>query len=395
METSMRSGSRSLGVDDNPGLVAAQQPAWRDHPALPECREQLRASDALVRTDDLATLTRGLTRVAAGEAYVLQAGDCAEDFRECRPVDARAKLANLERLADLLTIRTGAQVLRIGRIGGQFAKPRSADTQVHEGRVIPVFRGHIVNGEEPSEEARRHDPRRLIQAYRAAHAVSQEVDRRRVGLAAGPWTSHEALVIDYEAPLLRTDDRTGETFLGSTHLPWIGERTRQENGAHVRMLSEVANPVGCKVGPTASPESVVRICELLDPQRRDGRLVLIPRMGRDAVSDHLPAVVRAVAAAGHRVIWLIDPMHGNTVRTSGGLKTRRLTDIAAEMNQARGVLEAQGQHPGGLHLEVAADPVTECLGGAVATEEDLTLRNTTLCDPRLNPEQAAHLLEAW
>ncbi|NLU71018.1 3-deoxy-7-phosphoheptulonate synthase [Streptomyces sp. HNM0574] len=392
--TTVRSADPSLALAPGHDAVAAQQPDWSGHPDLPFCRAELRRSAALVDPGQLTDLTAKLARVAAGEAHVFQAGDCAESLHECQPAHVRAKLDTLEQLADLMIIRTGTEVLQVGRIGGQFGKPRSNDTETHEGRELPVFRGHLVNGEEPTAQARRPDPHRLLLAHRSAAAVTAEVERRRAGLGTGPWTSHEALVLDYEAPLVRTDERTGAAFLGSTHLPWIGERTRQENGAHVRMLSGVANPVGCKIGPGASPAGVVRLCRLLDPERRAGRLVLIARMGHDRVADRLPDLVRAVAASGHRPVWLLDPMHGNTVRTRRGLKTRHLTDITAEVNAARRVLEERQQHPGGLHLEVAADEVTECVGGPVA-ERDLTVRNTTLCDPRLSPEQAALLLEAW
>lgn len=391
---STRRGRPAPGHDGR-SLPAAQQPAWHDDPHLPAYREELSHVSPMVRPEDLPVLRRGLARVAAGEALMLQAGDCAESLRECEPSHTEAKLDQLQELADLFTARTRQPVLRVGRLGGQFAKPRSAETEMYGNRELPVFRGHIINGEEPTAAARRPDPGRLLLAHRAATAVTKAVEYRRADLEAGPWTSHEALVIDYETALLRTDDATGVLYLGSTHLPWIGERTRQADGAHIHMLASVANPVGCKVGPGASPEAVVRVCDLLDPDRTEGRLVLIPRMGRDQVDGCLPGIVEAVAAAGHRPAWVIDPMHGNTVRTGNGLKTRHLQDIAAEVSRSRRVLESLGQHPGGLHLEVAAEPVTECVGGPLRHEDQLLARYTSLCDPRLNPEQAALLLEMW
>ncbi|HEU0088183.1 MAG TPA: 3-deoxy-7-phosphoheptulonate synthase [Pseudonocardiaceae bacterium] len=273
----------------------------------------------------------------------------------------------------------------------------------HHDRELPAFRGHMVNSELPTLTAREHDPERMLCAYRASAQVHRALaaDRGRraaAGLAptgSGAWSSHEALVIDYEASAIRTDPATGCGFLGSTHLPWVGERTRQPQSAHVRLLAAVANPVGCKLGPSAGPAEVAHLGELLDPDRRPGRLVLIVRMGASRIAEALPPVVAAVRRGSHPVVWVSDPMHGNTVRSGTGRKTRHLTDMIAEVQAFRSILTRLGEHPAGLHLEVAVTEVTECVGGSVR-EDMLPQHYTTLCDPRLNPEQAHELLlRAW
>jgi 3-deoxy-7-phosphoheptulonate synthase len=235
----------------------------------------------------------------------------------------------------------------------------------------------------------------MLCAYQASAQVLDALaeDRRRRA-PGGPWSSHEALVIDYEGSAIRTDPETGSSFLGSTHLPWVGERTRQPGSAHVRLLSSVRNPVGCKLGTTIRAADVVRLCALLDPDRTPGRLVFIVRMGAAHIRAALPPIVSAVRSAGHPVTWVSDPMHGNTTTSALGLKTRHLPDIVAEAVAFRSILQRLGEHPAGLHLEVAVSEVTECVGGAVR-EEMLTHRYTTLCDPRLNPEQAHELIRAW
>lgn len=378
------------------GLPAQQQPDWHGHPEFAATRGTLRAAAGMVAPDELAALRESLARVAAGEAYLLQAGDCAESLYECSPWHTQAKLSVVDRLADHVTACTGRAVVRVGRIGGQFAKPRSNSVEAHASGEIPVFRGHLVNAEVGTAPGRRHDPRRMQWAYEAGANVTRWVRaHREVYGGLGPWTSHEALVIDYEDALVRTDPATGRWYLGSTHFPWIGERTRQPDSAHVRLLAAMHNPVACKVGPKARPDEVLEVCRILDPERTPGRLTLIARMGRNAVTGSLPGIVEAVRRAGHPVVWLCDPMHGNTVQASVGVKTRRLADLAAEAQQFRRVLERRGVHPGGLHLEVAASHVTECTGGAVADDEALLAHYTTLCDPRLNPDQAVELVDTW
>lgn len=382
---------------------AKQQPMWRHHPDYLRTRVDLALAPPLVAAAELAEMREAMAAVAEGRARVLQGGDCAESLDECTPAHVRAKLGALDSLTEALAGRTGDPVVTIGRMGGQFAKPRSQPVEIHGDLELPVFRGHLVNSEEPSLHAREHDPRRMIRAYHASAtvlaAMAAHRDQRALadasGLATGPWSSHEALVMDYEGGAVHDDEVTGERFLGSTHLPWIGERTRQLDSAQVRLLADVSNPVGCKLGPTTTPEEVVRLCEQLDPERRPGRLVLIPRMGRENVWDHLPPIAAAVRQAGHPAVWLCDPMHGNTQKTATGVKTRYLADIVAETQAFQTVLDNEGLHAGGLHLEVAASDVTECVGGRLASEDALAARYTTLCDPRLNVEQALELVSAW
>lgn len=381
---------------------AAQQPGWGRHPAYERSRQALRDSPPLVAAADLAALRRSLARVAAGDARIMQAGDCAESFFECTYAHTHVKLETLDLLADRLERNTGQPVVRIGRIAGQFAKPRSQPTERHGELDLPSFRGHLVNSEVPSDAARQADPRRMLWAYTTSARVIDWLDAHREvrgelsggTVANGPWSSHEALVLDYESGLVRTDPAGGDPYLASTHFPWIGERTRDPGSAHVRLLAAVSNPVGCKIGPNASFTDVLAVCALLDPDRVPGRLVLIARMGRDRVSEALPELLAAVHRAGHPAVWLCDPMHGNTVRASCGVKTRHVADLIAEATAFQRVLERQGRHPGGLHLEVAAEAVTECVGGAVDSAALLNGHYTTLCDPRLNPEQALELVDA-
>jgi 3-deoxy-7-phosphoheptulonate synthase len=383
------------------GLPAAQQPHWRCHPDYLWIREQLALAPPLVTMSELDTLAGELAAVAAGDGYLLQAGDCAESLSECTPADIAAKLDVLHALGDILAANRASTVLRIGRIGGQFAKPRSQAVEWHKERELPAFRGHMVNSELPTITAREHDPGRMLCAYQASAQVHHALRTNRSKRAAiqssggsGGWSSHEALVIDYEGSAIRADPVTGASYLSSTHLPWIGERTRQPQSAHVRLLSSVRNPIGCKLGPTVTAEQALQLCALLDPDRVPGKLTFIVRMGARWIWDALPPIVKAVRRAGHPVIWVSDPMHGNTVRTSLGLKTRRVLDMIAEAVAFRSILEGLGAHPAGLHLEVAVSDVTECVGGVVS-EEMLPHRYTTLCDPRLNPEQAADLLRTW
>ncbi|GGX90017.1 3-deoxy-7-phosphoheptulonate synthase [Streptomyces hiroshimensis] len=375
-------------------LPAEQQPQWGAHPDLPQVRRTLREAPALTSAEDVRTLRRQLAEVALGRARLLQAGDCAEDIRVCGAADTAAKAELLADLAGRMAAHTGQPVVRIGRMGGQFAKPRSRPTETtHDGLDLPVFRGHLVNSPEPNGQARRHDPNRMLQAYEASSAVLRALDEERTD-AYGPWASHEALVMDYESPQVRRDPETGTPYLASTHLPWIGERTRQRGLAHVELLASVANPVACKVGPSATAEEVVRLCRVLDPNRLPGRLTLILRMGVRAPGLAIAPIAEAVQREGHPVVWLSDPLHGNTVQTASGIKTRRLSDAVDEAVAFRKALEQQGLHPGGLHLETAAADVTECLGGPVADERALSGRYESLCDPRLNPAQARELIDA-
>ncbi|MER5349535.1 3-deoxy-7-phosphoheptulonate synthase [Kitasatospora sp. NPDC002551] len=377
---------------------ALHQPEWSDLLQVSRVGEALASRPALVQPDELATLRTLLGKVAAGEALVLQSGDCAEDPQECTRQHVARKTALLDLLAGTLGLRTGQPVIRAGRIAGQFAKPRSRPTEVVDGIELPVFRGHMVNGPEPDPEARRPDPLRILTGYMAAGDIVEHLGWR--DRAAGRdvveplvWTSHEALLLDYETPMLRVDDK-GRLFLGSTHWPWIGERTRQVEGAHVALLAQVANPVACKVGPTVEPDELLALCEKLDPWRDPGRLTLIARMGAEAVADRLPKLVDAVRGAGHPVVWLSDPVHGNTFAAPGGLKTRLVETVALEVARFVEAVRGAGGVAGGLHLETTPDDVTEC----ASTEADLGSvgeRYTSRCDPRLNPGQAVAVVSSW
>lgn len=377
--------------------AALQQPPWSDPLQVQRVRKTLEARPPLARADDIRTLRSLLGRVAAGEAVMIQAGDCAEDVNEHTPGYVARKAAVLDLLAGTLRMATHKPVVRVGRIAGQFAKPRSSPTEWIGGVELPSYRGDMVNGPEPDAESRRPDPLRILAGYMAANDIVENLGWKNrtegQGIEAPVWTSHEALLLDYELPMLRRDG-SGGTYLGSTHLPWIGERTRQVDGAHVALLAEVFNPVACKVGPGMTPEELLALCERLDPARDPGRLTLIARMGAGQVADRLPPLVEAVRAAGHPVIWLTDPMHGNTVTAPDGNKTRMLATIVREVRGFQEAVLAGGGVAGGLHLETTPDEVTEC-----ATDEAALARvgekYTSRCDPRLNPGQAVHVVSAW
>jgi 3-deoxy-7-phosphoheptulonate synthase len=338
-----------------------------------------------------------LAEAASGTYQIIQAGDCAEDPAESGPQDINRKIGLIDALAGVMKINTGRPVIRIGRIAGQFAKPRSSPTEVVDGQELPVYRGHLVNGPAPTLGERRADPDRMLACYAAAEQATTFL-RQRTGAWMPPtgapvWTSHEALILDYERPLLR---RTagGQSFLASTHLPWIGERTRDPEGSHVRMLAHVANPVACKVGPTMTPAELVNLCARLDPGREPGRLTLIARMGVSQVAAKLPALVAAVRDAGYPVSWLCDPMHGNTIKTFMGLKTRSVHTVIEEIVAFQQAVADAGGIAAGLHLETTPDDVTECTWNE-ARSADVGRRYTTLCDPRLNPQQAFAVAGAW
>lgn len=381
------------------GRPAVQQPEWREHPAHDEACQTVASAAPLVTTTEIRQLREALSRLVSTNGLLLQLGDCAESFYECTPWHTTKKLEVMDSLGDRFSELTGQGVLLVGRMGGQFAKPRSQATESHGPLSIPFFRGHMINSDIATSMTRKPDPRRMVWAYEASDSVQRVMRTYRQGsrraATEGPWSSHEALVIDYESRLLRRDPHTDDQYLGSTHLPWVGERTREPAGAHVALLSTVVNPVGCKIGPAANADEILQMCEALDPRREPGRLVLIPRMGRDRIQEALPPIVRTVVNAGHPVIWLSDPMHGNTVKSPTGPKTRHLADVITEALRFRDILEQQRQHAAGLHIEVAADDVTECIGGSVQNEEELHRHYTSLCDPRLNADQAAELIEAW
>jgi 3-deoxy-7-phosphoheptulonate synthase len=378
-----------------------QQPQW-DNPAhVLRVRRQLAAAPALVSIHDVETLRSLLATVAAGKAHVVQAGDCAEDPAESTSVDVARKAGLLDVLAGIMKMKTHRPVLRAGRMAGQFAKPRTNPVEIVNGVELPVYRGHMVNSPEPDPELRRSDPNRLLSGYLAARAVMTHLgwcgpvsDRKgSVGIDPVVWTSHEALLLDYEMPMLRRCG-DGRLLLSSTHWPWIGERTRQVDGAHVNLLAEVINPVGCKVGNGMTPDELLALCARLDPDRTPGRLTLIARMGADFVETRLPRLVAAVRAAGHPVIWLSDPMHGNTVTALDGLKTRFLETIVREIRLFQQAVRAGDGVAGGLHLETTPDHVTECVLNRSQVDQ-VGDKYTSYCDPRLNPDQAVDVVSAW
>jgi 3-deoxy-7-phosphoheptulonate synthase len=422
---------------------ALQQPDWPDQARLEEVRAEITRMPPLVFAGEARSLRERLADVAEGEAFVLQAGDCAESFHDWNAPNLREKLKIILQMSAVLTYAASLPVVKVGRIAGQFVKPRSEPTETVGDLVVPTFRGHIVHGDEPTVEARTPDPSRMLQGYHQAastlnllraftkggfadlgqvHVWTQEfvakspegrryeqlateiqramsfmsaigVDMRNPALhQTDIWTSHEALLLDFEEALTRRDSLTGDWYDCSAHFLWIGERTRRPDGAHVEFLAGVHNPVGVKLGPTATAEQAVRLCEALNPGRVSGRLTLIARMGAERVGEALPPLVRAVRDAGHPVVWICDPMHANTFRAASGRKTRDFGHIMAEIEGFFAVHHAEGSWPGGVHLEITGDDVTECLGGSDGlSEEQLDDAYTTLCDPRLNARQSLDL----
>jgi 3-deoxy-7-phosphoheptulonate synthase len=375
-------------------LPAEQQPQWRHHPDLPRISSALAAAPALIGPAEIDGLRGLLAEAAAGRLQILQAGDCAEDPTQNSSQCLSRKLGLVEALAAVMRVSTGLPVLTVGRIAGQFAKPRSRDSEQAGGVTLPVYRGPMINRPDPDLVARRHDPSLMLTCHAAAAATVRYLSRTEAGRTAPLlWTSHEALVLDYELPQLRRGEGAG-LILTSAHWPWIGLRTCQPAYAHVAMLAAVSNPVACKVGPGTTAAEVVDVCARLDPLREPGRLTLIARMGAAAVTERLPALVTAVRRAAHPVIWLCDPMHANTTTTDGGRKTRLVSALVSEVRGFQQAVRGAGGTAGGLHLEVTPDPVTECVSSA-AELPALGERYTTLCDPRLNPRQAIEVAAAW
>ena len=423
---------------------AAQQPRWPDEAALDRALKHLRSLPPLVFAGEARALTARLAEVAEGKAFLLQAGDCAESFEAFSADAIRDKLKVILQMAVVLTYSTGVPVLKVGRIAGQFAKPRSADVELVDGVELPSFRGHMVNDVAFTAAARQPDPERLVQAYHQSAAtlnllraftkggfadlsrvhqwnqqfvasspegrrydrVADEIDRALRFMAACGintesepnlhevdfFTSHEALILGYEEALTREDSLTGLWYDCSAHMLWIGERSRQIDGAHVEFLRGVGNPLGCKIGPDATPGEVVALCEALNPDRVAGRLTLISRMGAGRVVDRLTPLLAAVRDAGHPVVWACDPMHGNTFTSDTGRKTRDFDAVLAEIAGFFAAHWAEGTWPGGVHIELTGEDVTECLGGGDALgHADLDDRYETMCDPRLNGRQSIDL----
>ena len=419
---------------------AKQQPSW--DPAQAEyVRKILESVPPVVLAPEVEQLKSHLADVANGEAFMLQGGDCAETFESNTEPHIRANVRTLLQMAAVLTYGASMPVVKLARIAGQYAKPRSSDL---DGNGLPNYRGDIVNGVEPTEESRRHDPARMVRAYANSSAAMNLVraltssctadlhhinDWNREFVSNSPagaryealgreisrslafmdacgvrddnlrtsqvYASHEALLVDYERAMLRlATDSSGETRLYdlSAHQLWIGERTRGIDDFHVNFAAMISNPIGIKLGPTTTPEEAVAYADKLDPNREPGRLTMVIRMGQDKVREVLPGIVKAVEASGHRVVWQSDPMHGNTFTSSNGYKTRHFDKILDEVQGFFEVHRELGTHPGGIHIELTGENVTECLGGAQdITDVDLPGRYESACDPRLNTEQALEL----
>lgn len=423
---------------------ADQQPEWPDEGALADALSMLAAQPPLVFAGEARELQERLAQVAAAKAFLLQGGDCAETFSAFSADQIRDKLKVLLQMAVVLTYGAQLPVVKVGRIAGQFAKPRSCAVEVVDGVELPSYRGDAVNGVDFTAEARVPDPSRLVRCYhqaaatlnllraftrggfadlRQVHAWNQEFvaassEGQRYAVIADEitralrfiaacgvdvehdptfhtvdfWTSHEALLLGYEQALTRRDSLTGRWYDCSAHMLWIGERTHSPDGAHVHFLSGVANPVGVKLGPTATAEEVEEFAARLNPANIPGRLTLVTRLGAGRIGDVLPPLVRGVRDRGLAVVWSCDPMHGNTFTTADGYKTRRFSDVLTEIRAFFAVHHAEGTVPGGVHIELTGDDVTECLGGAQEiVDAHLAQRYETACDPRLNNQQSLEL----
>jgi len=428
------------GLDHWRTLPIKQQPTWPDAQAVAAASAELATLPPLVFAGEVDQLRERLAAAAAGNGFLLQGGDCAETFADATADRIRNRVKTVLQMAVVLTYGASLPVIKVGRMAGQFAKPRSSDTETRGDVTLPAYRGDIVNGYDFTPESRQADPARLVKGYHTAastlnliraftqggfadlrqvhswnkgfaenpanaryEGMAREIDRAvRFMEACGAnfdeikgvefYASHEALLMDYERPLTRIDSRTGLPYDVSSHLLWVGERTRDIDGAHIDFLSRVRNPLGVKLGPTTTPEDVFRLIDKLDPEREPGRLTFITRMGAGRIREALPPLLEAVKAEGSTPLWVTDPMHGNGITTPTGYKTRRFDDVVDEV---KGFFEAHrsaGTHPGGIHVELTGDDVTECLGGSeMIDEETLATRYESLCDPRLNHMQSLEL----
>ena len=436
--------ARQWAPDSWRGKEVRQVPAYEDQAALESVEQTLASYPPLVFAGEARRLKAQLGRVAEGKAFLLQGGDCAESFAEFRADNIRDTFKVMLQMAVALTFGAACPIVKVGRMAGQFAKPRSAPTEAQGGVELPSYRGDIVNGIEFEAAARQPDPARLVRAYNQAaatlnllrafaqggfadlHKVHQwnqqflanSPQGKRYEELAGRidetldfmkacgitpddvpqlretdfYTSHEALLLSYEQALTRVDSLSGQWYDCSAHFVWVGDRTRQPDSAHIEFLRGVQNPIGMKCGPSLDPDELVRLIEVLNPENEPGRLTLIVRMGADKVESGLPPLVRAVKRAGQSVVWACDPMHGNTVKSSTGYKTRAFDRILAEVKSFFAVHRAEGTYAGGVHFEMTGQDVTECIGGAQAiSDEHLGDRYHTHCDPRLNASQALEL----
>jgi len=424
-----------------PNLPAAQQPAWPSADALAQAQQILAGLPPLVFAGECDELKSRLAAATNGDAFVLMGGDCAETFVANTADSIRARLKTVLQMAIVLTYGASMPVVKIGRIAGQYGKPRSSSEEVIDGVSLPSYRGDAVNGLEFTEESRQPDPMRLVQTYHASAAtlnlvraftqggyadlrqvhswnqdfvsesdpgkryeeMAEEIDRAlsfMTACGADPeefkradfYASHEALLLDYEKPLTRVDSRTGNLYDVSGHFVWVGERTRELDGAHIDFVSKIKNPIGVKIGPKTTESDIFELLEKLNPEKISGRLMFITRMGAGNIREVLPKLVAAVQKTDHPVLWVCDPMHGNTKEAASGHKTRLLDDVIDEVRGFFEVHKAAGTHPGGIHIELTGDDVTECLGGiGGVSETDLPFRYETACDPRLNRIQSLDL----
>jgi len=422
-------------------LPKVQQPTYDDPDELEAVLAQLRTLPPLVFAGECDDLRLKLAAVAEGKAFLLQGGDCAETFDAVTGNNIKGKLRVLLSMAVVLTYAAQVPVVKVGRIAGQYAKPRSNDSETRGGITLPAYRGDAVNGFEFTAETRRHDPRRLLRVYNASsatlnlvrafvkggfadlrgihawnadfvrnsnvearyEALASEIERALAFMVACGvrdesintvdfYASHEALLLDYEHAMTRIDSRTQLPYDTSAHMVWVGERNRQVDGAQVELLRHLRNPIGIKLGPTSTPRDALALAERIDPEREPGRITFIARMGAAAVREKLPPLIEGIEASGRKVVWVSDPMHGNTFETANGYKTRAFADVVEELNGFFDVHEKLGTWPGGVHIELTGDDVTECLGGAMQlTEADLESRYETVCDPRLNRNQSLEL----
>nr|WP_174719834.1 3-deoxy-7-phosphoheptulonate synthase class II [Terrimesophilobacter mesophilus] len=428
------------GLDYWRSLPIAQQPAWPSSEAVSAASQELSSLPPLVFAGEVDILRTRLASAARGEAFLLQGGDCAETFAAATADQIRDRVKTILQMAVVLTYGASMPVIKMGRMAGQFAKPRSSETETRGDVTLPAYRGDVVNGYDFTPESRTADPARLVRGYHTAAStlnliraftqggfadlrqvhswnqgfarnpanvryehMAREIDRAiKFMMACGAdfealkrtefYTSHEALLMDYERPLTRIDSRTGTPYDTSAHFVWVGERTRQPDGAHIDFLSRVRNPLGVKLGPSATPAQVLELIERLDPDREPGRLTFITRMGASLIRDTLPPLLEAVSASGATPLWVSDPMHGNGLTTPTGYKTRRFDDVVDEVKGFFEAHRAVGTHPGGIHIELTGDDVTECLGGSEQIDESaLAMRYESLCDPRLNHMQSLEL----
>lgn len=430
-----------LSLEQLRAFPQIQQPSYEDLALRDEIVAKIGALPPLVFAGECDDLRLQLAQVAAGKAFLLQGGDCAETFDTVNAQTIKHKLQVLLSMAIVMTYAAQVPVVKVGRIAGQYAKPRSKDVETREGVSLPSYRGDAVNGFEFSAEARRHDPNRLMNTYNASAAtlnlvraftkggfadlrglhawnknfaaktgvnskyesIAEQITNALAFMVACRvpeesiatvdfFSSHEALLLDYEYAMTRIDSRSQQPYDCSAHMLWIGERTRDLDGAHVELLSRVRNPIGIKIGPGACGEDVVALVDKLDPNREPGRLTIITRMGADKVRQVLPGIISAVESSGHKVVWSCDPMHGNTHETQNGYKTRAYDAVVAEVDAFFDVHDELGTWPGGVHIELTGDDVTECTGGAFQlSEDDLAARYETYCDPRLNRDQSLEL----